>query len=360
MEVKIIKILVINPGSTSTKIAIFEDEKVTYEKNIQHEHHILDHLIDESGDVLGQQEYRIKVILEDLKLNSVSLDDIDATVGRGGRLKPLESGTYEVTKKVLDDVPYPLVHPALLGTLIAKQIGDEYGVKSYFVDPTCVDEVEDIAKITGIKDVKRRVYFHALNHKAIGRQLAFDLNKSYEHSNIIVAHMGGGISVGAHRNGRVVDLTTPANGEGPIAPQRAGQIDGTNLMELAFSGKYTKEEIQQLFTSKGGLKSLLGTDDLREVERMITSGDKEAELIFKALAYQIAKHIYSMGAILMGQIDGIALTGGLAYSDKLVEAIKEYCNKLAPVYVYAGENEMLALAQGVIRISNNNEKIKIY
>ncbi|HEK85619.1 MAG TPA: butyrate kinase, partial [Candidatus Aminicenantes bacterium] len=282
--------------------------------------------------------------------------------GRGGLLRPIPSGTYLVTQKMLEDLKAEVqgAHASNLGAMIAHSIASELNIPAYIVDPVVVDEMEEIAKITGLPMIRRRSILHALNQKKVARQAAKDLGQPYEELNLIVVHLGGGISVGAHQKGRVVDVNNALNGDGPFAPERAGSLPAADLVELCFSGKYAKAEIKKLLAGKGGIVAHLGTNDMRVVEEMVKNGDPKATLIIQAMAYNVAKWIGVMATVLQGEVDGIVLTGGLAYYGYFVNLIKERCSFIAPFYIYPGEDEMRALLEGALRVWRGEEKAKIY
>ncbi|MGC8721388.1 MAG: butyrate kinase [Caldisericaceae bacterium] len=352
------RILVINPGSTTTKIAIFEDEKQIFSNNIAHSEAELAQF----KKISDQFEFRKSIVLKTIEKEGFSLQSFDAIAARGGNTHPLESGVYVVNEKMVEDLlslRYG-AHPSNLAAPIAFEIAKLISKQAFTVDPVIVDEMEPIAKICGIKGIEREAKDHPLNQKAAAREAAKSLGKSYEDCNFIVAHLGGGISVASHRKGRIIDVNNALNGDGPFSPERSGNIPNIALVDLCFSGKYSREEILKMLAGKGGLVSHLGTNSLIEVTDMIENGNTYASLVFEAMCYQIAKEIGMHAAVLKGKVDGIVLTGGLANSLKLVEKVKEYVSFIAPVYVYAGEHEMEALAKGVLRVARGEEKSKIY
>lgn len=348
MENKAFRILAINPGSTSTKIGVFDGEKCIVEKVIRHSREELDTCGGEG--VYGQKDLRRKLVFETLVENGIPLDSLDAAVGRAARLPPMQSGTYTINAALMDAVPDPLPSPGLLGMIIAKELGDQLGIPSYIVDPANVDEFWELSRVTGIPDIERVSSFHTLNHKAVGRRAAAQMGKDYNDCRLIIAHMGGGMSIAAHLNGRVVDSTHGNNGEGPFTPERAGYVPGLQLVKLCFSGKYTPDELENFFVRRGGMLLLLGTTDMRDVERRVQSGDENARLIFDAMAYNVAKTIGSMYAVLSCDVDAIVLTGGLAHSERFCNRIIDRVGKMARVIVYPGEDELLSMAQGVLRV----------
>ncbi len=355
---EIYRLLIINPGSTSTKIAIFDNEKPVLEETLRHSNEELAPF----GTIIEQYEFRKNVILDTLNANGINITKLSAVVGRGGLLKPLQSGTYRVNSKMLDDLRHrPMGHHASnLGAIIAHEIASQLGIPAFIVDPVVVDEMDEIARISGMPEIERISLLHALNQKAVGRRAAADLNRKYEDLNLIIAHLGGGISVGAHRKGRVVDVNNALDGEGPFSPERAGGLPIDGLIKLCYSGKYTLDEIKKKITGKGGLVAYLGTNDGREVVRMIEEGNKKAELVYKAMAYQVAKEIGACAAVLEGKVDAVCLTGGLAYDKHLTGWIKERVEFIGDVRIYPGEDEMIALAEGGLRVLREEEDAREY
>lgn len=353
-------VLAINPGSTSTKIAVFVNEVCETEVVIRHSKEDLLPYQRPDRDVMGQKEMRRRLVEQALAEKQIPLERLDAVVGRAGRLPPMPGGTYQVTEDLLQDVPHPLVHPALLGALIAKDLGDALGIPSFFVDPTVVDELSDIARITGIPEISRGVIFHALNHKAVARRYAAEHGTRYEDTNLIIAHMGGGISIAAHKNGLAVDVTNASNGEGPMSPERAGMVPGIPLVDLCFSGNYTHQEMRRFFTQRGGLNAYLGHSDFRKCSEGWAEGKQPEKNLFEAMAYQVSKHICSMAAILDGKVDAVILTGGLAYSKDFIKLIEQRVRFLGDVVVYPGEDELLSLAQGALRVLRGEEEARRY
>ncbi|MCQ2280397.1 MAG: butyrate kinase [Bacteroidales bacterium] len=352
-------ILAINPGATSTKISIFEGENNVFTKNIKHSVEDLSQF----PTIADQYDYRKKSALEELKEQNIALEDIAIVMGRGGLIKPLTSGAYrvnELMKKHLME-GYNGVHACNLGGLIADSVAQMIGLKeAYIADPVIVDEMDDIARISGHKDFERLSIFHALNQKAIARTYAKDMGKKYEDLNLIVAHMGGGISVGAHRHGRVVDVNQALEGEGPFSPERSGTLPMDQVIKACYSGKYTFEEMRKVIVGKGGLVSYLGTNDAYEVEKRALAGDKYADLIERAMAYQIGKQIASNAAVLEGKVDAILLTGGIAYGKPIVGHIKRHVEWIAPVAVYPGEDEMASMAMNARMILEGTIEVKDY
>lgn len=352
------KILTINPGSTSTKIAVFENEELLYERTLRHS----SEEIGRYSKVTDQLEFRKEVIEKSLEEASLKISDLDAVVGRGGLLKPIIGGTYKVCEDMIEDLKKGVLgqHASNLGGIISKEIADEVSIPSYIVDPVVVDEMEDVARISGIPEISRISIFHALNQKAIGRRAAKDMGKKYEDCNFIIVHMGGGITVGAHRKGRVIDNTNGLDGEGPFSPERSGGLPVGDLTRLCYKGELSKEEIEKRIKGNGGVAAYLGTNDIREVEEMISKGDKKAELIYNAMVYQICKEIGAYATVLKGNVDLIILTGGIAYSSKIEDMIKCRVKFISDVKSYPGEDEMIALAQGALRVLTGKEKALSY
>ncbi|AZR73444.1 butyrate kinase [Anoxybacter fermentans] len=352
------KILVVNPGSTSTKIAVYEDENEIFKTNITHSREELAPY----EKITDQLPLRKKVILNALKEHGIKISELDAVSGRGGLLWPIPGGTYTVNEKMLEDLKVGVQgqHASNLGGLIAYEIAKEAGGKAFIVDPVIVDEMEPVARYSGIPEIKRKSIFHALNQKAMGRKVAKELGKEYEECNFVIAHMGGGVSVGAHSKGRVIDVNNALDGEGPFSPNRSGGVPVGDLVKMCFSGKYTQEEILKKIVGEGGLVAYLNTTDLRKVEEWIETGDEDAYLIFRAMAYQIAKEIGSAATVLKGQVDAIILTGGMAHSERLTKMISERVSFIAPVKICAGENELEALALGALRVLRGEERAREY
>ncbi len=352
------RILVINPGSTSTKLAVFDDNSEVFKENISHPVNELSKF----EKIIDQYEFRKDVIIKVLSNAQFDLKQFSAIVGRGGLLKPIPSGTYLVNELMIETLKKGEYgeHASNLGAILAKSIAEPLGIPAYIVDPVVVDEMEEIARFSGLPQLKRKSIFHALNQKAVGRRAAEELSKKYEECNFIIAHLGGGISVGAHRKGKVVDVNNALNGDGPFTPERSGGLPAWDLVKLSISGQYTKDEIKKMITGKGGVVAYLGTNDMREVEKKVMEGDKRYKLVFEAMAYQVAKEIASLSAVLSGNVDAIILTGGLAYSEIFTNWIIERVKFIAKVLVYGGEDEMKALALGALRVLKGEEKVKLY
>lgn len=342
------KLLIINPGSTSTKIGVYEGEKEILEETLRHSaEEILKY-----DTIFDQLDFRKKVILKVLKEKGIDINELDAVVGRGGMLKPIEGGTYEVNEAMVEDLKIGVQgpHASNLGGILSNEIAKEIGKRAFIVDPVVVDEMEDVARLSGVPELPRKSKFHALNQKAVAKRYAKEHNTSYEDVNLIVVHMGGGVSVGAHRKGRVIDVNNALDGDGPFSPERAGGVPSGELLEMCFSGKYSKEEVYKKLVGKGGFVAYANTNDARDLIKLSQEGDEKGSLIFNAFIYQIAKEIGSMAVVLDGEVDAIVLTGGIAYSDYVTNAINKKVKWIAPMVVYGGEDELLALAQGAIRV----------
>ncbi|MEG1311813.1 MAG: butyrate kinase [Romboutsia sp.] len=355
---KSFKILTINPGSTSTKIAVFNNEELIFEKVLRHDAEE----IGKYNKILDQLQFRKEAVKEALIESKVKINELSAVVGRGGLLKPIKGGTYIVNEAMIEDLKIGVLgeHASNLGGIIAKEIGDISNIPSYIVDPVVVDEMNEIAKISGIPEIYRKSIFHALNQKATARRASKELGIPYNQCNFIVAHMGGGISVGAHQKGIVIDVANALDGEGPFSPERSGGLPVGDLINMCFSGDYSKKDMKSKIKGSGGLIAYLDTNDIREVEHKIECGDKKAELVYKAMAYQISKEVGACATVLKGKVDAILLTGGIAYSNKFTSIIKENVEFISQVRIYPGEDEMIALAEGGLRILNNEECPKIY
>lgn len=350
-------VLVINPGSTSTKVAIFKDGNNIIQKNLSHS----TEEISKFEKITDQFEYRMNIILDWLKEEGIEKESLAAIVGRGGLLKPMPGGTYIVTDAMIEDLKIGVQgeHASNLGGIIANGIAKDQGIQAFIVDPVAVDEFDDIARISGLLELPRKSLVHALNIKAIARRAAADMGKSMEDVNLIIAHLGGGISIVPMTEGKIID-TNNANDGGPFSPERAGGVPVGDIVKLCFSGKYTQGELKKLTVGKAGLVGYLGTNDAREVEKMIADGDKKAKLIYDAMAYQIAKEIGSMATVLFGKVDAIVLTGGIAYSKLLCESVEKRVGFISKFLAYPGEDEMLALSEGAFRILKGEEKPRIY
>lgn len=351
-------ILVINPGSTSTKVAVYAGTKEIHSKNVEHPAQEL------AKFDLTSEQFDLRREAIEAWLDSLPFEDrkFTAIAGRGAPLKPLKGGTYTISKQMLDDVTKSTYsnHASNLGAILADYFAKKHAIPAYITDPITTDNFTDIACISGVPEIKRKCRSHCLNIKAMGRAEAAKLGKRLDEVNFVVAHMGGGISVAALEKGRVVDVNDGLLGMGPFSPDRAGALPIGGVLELCYSGKFTKDELIKKFSKESGLIAYLGTSDLREVEKMIAGGDEKAALIFDAMCYQIAKEIGACAAVLKGDVQGIILTGGMAHSEKLRNTIGQYVKFIAPVVNAAGEFEMVALAEGAIRALNNEETVQVY
>ena len=356
----VFRILVINPGSTSTKIAVFDNDKEVFKKTLNHKPEELAPF----KELIDQFEFRKNIVGKALEENDIPLDSLDAIVSRGGLLRPVPSGVFEINQNMLADLKDPSicgrVHASNLGAFIAKSIADELHIPCYVADPVTVDEMEDIARISGVPGIVRQSLFHALNIRAIARKTAKKLDKAFDDCNFIAAHMGGGISIAAIKQGKVIDVNNALLGMGPFSPQRAGALPLSGVIDLCFSGKYTKAEIEKIFTKSSGLIGYLGTDNDIEIEKEIDNGNEEYRQILEAMAYQVSKEIGAYATVLKGKVDAIFLTGGLAYDKYLTGWIKERTAFIAPIYLFPGESEMEALAEACLRVLMGTEKTKIY
>lgn len=353
------KILVINPGSTSTKIAVFEDARPIFLKTLKHttdELKAFDKIID-------QLQFRKDLMLRELNSEQIDLSQIKIVIGRGGMIKPVESGVYLVNDRMKEDLRQGILgeHASNLGGLIADEIARELpNAKAYIADPVVVDELQELARITGHPLFKRKSIFHALNQKAIARAYAQSIHKNYEDMNLVVAHLGGGISVGTHHKGRVIDVNQALDGEGPMSPERSGSLPAGDLVKACFSGEYQYKDLYKMITGEGGYMAYFGTNDAYKVEMMAKSNNPEANLIQNALGYQVSKFIGASAVVLEGKVDAIILTGGLANNKTVTEFISQHVSFIAPVLVYPGEDEMKALAMNAALILNNQIECKQY
>ncbi len=352
------KILSINPGATSTRVALYLNETPLRVEVIRHSPED----ISSFKSTLDQLNYRKELVLKFLEGNKVKVTELSAVVGRGGPFKPLESGTYRVNEKMLSDIKVGNVqadHPSNLGALIAHEMVRGTNVPAFIVDPVSVDEFIPQARISGLPQIKRKSLSHALNMKMVARKAAKSLGKKYEELNLVIVHLGSGISVSSHLKGRMIDVNN-ANDMGPFSPQRTGALPVTGLAKLCFSEKYTQKEMIELLTKKGGLLAHLGTDNVEEVEKKIDEGDQKAKLVYDAMVYQIAKEIGAMATTLDGNVDAIVLTGGIANSKNLTNTITQKVKSIAPILVFPGEDEMEALTLGALRVISGEEKAKEY
>jgi len=353
------RILAINPGSTSTKIAVYQGDKSVFLKNIKHSNEELAQF----NSISEQFEFRKDIILKEMVDAEIMIDLIEAVVGRGGLVKPIESGVYLVDEKLKADLRVGVLgeHASNLGGLIADNIAQSLpNAKAYIADPVVVDEMIDVARVSGHPEFERISIFHALNQKAVSRAFALTVDKNYEDLNIIVAHLGGGISVGAHLKGRVIDVNNALDGEGPFSPERSGTLPSGALAKLCFSGDVTLDEVKKMIKGEGGLVAHMGTNDAYEIELKAKDGDAKAQLIQDAMAYQVGKSIGAAAASLKGEVDGIILTGGIAHNGDLVNYVKEMVSFIAPVIVYPGEDEMKALAMNGYMVLRGDVEPKRY
>ncbi|MFB6342554.1 butyrate kinase [Saccharicrinis sp. FJH62] len=353
------KILVINPGSTSTKISVFSDTDEVFTITIRHSAIELEPY----QKISDQYAFRKEVIVNTLKNKGFELDKFNAIVGRGGLIRPVVSGTYEVTERLLSDLKKGVMgeHASNLGGIISSELAKSIpNCKAYISDPVVVDELEPVARVSGHPLFERKSIFHALNQKATARKYARETGRKYEDLNLVVAHMGGGITIGAHKKGRVIDVNNGVDGYGPFSPERAGTIPAGDLAKLCFEGRYTLYEVKRMLNGQGGLMAHLGTNQAHLVQKKAQEGDPKSNLILSAMAYQVGKEIGSMSSVLEGDVDAILLTGGIANNTYVVDRIMKMVKNFAPVKIYPGEEEMRALAENTLRILNNEEECKIY
>ena len=353
-----VKSLIINPGSTSTKIGVFEDETLLFEETLRHS----TEEIAQYASIVDQKDFRKQIILDLLKEKDFDIRSLQVIVGRGGMLKPIPGGTYAVSDDLLHDLKIGKQgqHASNLGGILAREFGDEIGVPSYIVDPVVVDELMPIARYSGVPELPRTSVFHALNQKAVAKRYAKEKGVSYESLNLIVVHMGGGVSVGAHEKGRVIDVFNALDGDGAFSPERAGAVPSGALIRMCFSGEYTEKEVYKKIVGGGGFNAYLGTNDMRDVAKMIDEGDTHADEVREAFILQVCKNIGSMSCVLKGKVDAIIVTGGIAYNKAVVDKMEERAGFIAPFTVYPGEDELLALAQGALRVLNGEEKAMEY
>lgn len=345
------KIFAINPGATSTKIGLYEDDKEIFAETVRH----YKDDIQKFKTTIDQLDMRVSLIKGFLKDKHITLDDIDVFVARGGPFKALKSGTYTIDSNMLSDVRNGKVladHVSNLGCLIAHELAS--GKPAYIVDPVSVDEFDDIARVSGLEGMERKSLSHALNMKMVAKKWAKE-NKPYNEANLIIVHLGTGISISAHCNGMMIDVNN-ANDEGPFSPQRTGGLPVTQLAKLCFSGKYQADEIKAILTKKGGLYSYFNTDSVPEIMEMMDKGDEKAKLILHAMMYQVSKQIGAMATVLEGKVDAVIVTGGIAYNEPLTDIIKERCSFISDIVIYPGEDELYALVQGALRVIDNEEQ----
>ena len=350
-------ILVINPGSTSTKIAVYDDTKPMLLRSIQHTPEELEKF----EEITDQFEFRKQIVINELKRMNVPFD-FAAVIGRGGLAKPVAGGVYEINQKMLDDTRAAIhKHACDLGCIISYEIAKDIpGCRSFIADPGVVDELNDYARISGSPLMNRICIWHALNQRAIARRFANEIGKEYEDLNLIICHLGGGISVAAHDHGRAVDANNALDGEGPFSPERAGSLPAADLIRLCFSGKYTEAQLLKRIAGQAGLNAHLGTNDMKELEKRIEEGDEHVKLIVDAMIYHTAKNIAAESAVLCGKIDAILLTGGLARSQYIIKRLRQRIDFLAPTYCYPGEDEMEALANNAWEVLQGHREAKVY
>ena len=350
------KVLVINPGATSTKIAVFDEDKQVFKKGIDHSAQELDQF----DRVIDQADYRQKAILDAVAESGYQLSDFDAVCGRGGLYRAIPSGTYAVSDAVMRDVeqaPYG-EHPSNLGAYLAKKLGDMVGSPAFFVDPVCVDEMTEVAHVSGFREFRRQSLFHALNQKATARKAAEQMGKRYEDVKLIVCHLGGGVSVAAHDHGRVVDVFNVKD-EGAMGLDRGGSLPVNALINYCYSGK-SKEEVKRIFGRQSGMFSYVGTTDFREICAKVVEGDPKFVQAYEALVYQLAKDIGAMAAVLHFDVDAIVYTAGMAYEEFFCNDISKYVAKLAPIIRLPGEEEMRSLAEGALRVLHGEQEAGVY
>ncbi len=353
-----VKSLIINPGSTSTKIGVFEDETLLFEETLRHS----TEEIAQYATIVDQKDFRKNIIISLLKEKDFDINSLNMVVGRGGMLKPIPGGTYAVSDDLLEDLKIGKQgqHASNLGGILAREIGDSIGVPSYIVDPVVVDELEPISRYSGVPELPRTSVFHALNQKAVAKRYAKEQGKDYTSLNLVVVHMGGGVSVGAHKAGKVIDVFNALDGDGAFSPERAGAVPSGALIKMCFSGQYSEKEVYKKIVGGGGFNAYCGTNDMRDVDKMVDGGDAKAKEIRDAFILQVSKDIGSMACVLKGQVDRIIVTGGIAYGADVVAALKERAEWIAPFTVYPGEDELLALVQGGLRVLNGEEKAMTY
>lgn len=354
-------IIAVNPGSTSTKIAVYRNKECIFEENIKHSTEDLAPF----EKITDQFEFRKKAILNRICGDGCKIEKerVRVIMGRGGLCRPIESGVYKVNEKMKYDLVHSPIgeHASNLGAFIAEDLAKEFPNSVALIsDPVVVDEMDEVAHVGGHPLFPRKSVFHALNQKATARRHATAIGKKYEELNLIVVHLGGGISIGAHRGGRVVDVNHAIGGEGPFSPERSGGVSVVDAVRAAFSGKYTEKEFSKMLIGQGGLAAHLGTNNAYEVEQRVKNGDAHAALIYEAMAYQVAKFIGSMSVALKGHVHGILITGGIAYDKWFVEKLQEYAGRIGPFFIYPGENEMEALAMNALRVIRGELEVKEY
>ena len=352
------KIFTLSPGSTSTKLAVFDGEERLFKTNIQHDPEKLKSF----SKVSDQKPYRVETILKELEKNHIQIEEMDAFAAYSGGLVSTSGGIFPVNKKMLEDCTSGrlMEHPAILGAQIIDEFAKKTGKPAYLVNPPDVDEFEDIARLTGIKGVYRESHVHVLNQKETAMRAAKELGKKYEECNLIVCHVGGGLSITAQRQGKIVDGNDVLNGDGPMAPNRSGNVPVMPIVKMCYSGQYTLQQMKEKISKTGGLVALLGTDNMLEIKERIQKGDRWAALVYENFAYQLAKYIGSYACVMEGKVDAIVMTGGGSNDEQFIENVKKYAGWIAPFIVYGGDFEMEALASGAIRALNKEEKLKEY
>ncbi len=352
------RIFTLSPGSTSTKLAVFDGEKLQFKANVQHDPEKLKSF----ARVSEQKPYRVETILKELGDNGISIKDMDAFAAYSGGLESTPGGIFPVNEKILEDCSSGrlMEHPAILGAQIIGAFAEETGKPAYLVNPPDVDEFDDVARLSGIKGIYRESHVHVLNQKEVAMRAARQLGKKYEDCCFVVCHVGGGLSITAQKNGRIVDGNDVLNGDGPMAPNRSGYVPLLPVIKMCFSGRYTEREMKTMVSKTGGLVSLLGTDNMLEIEGRIARGDKWAKLVFDNFAYQLAKYIGSYACVLEGKVDAVVMTGGVSNDEAFISLVKKYAGWIAPFIVYGGDFEMEALASGAVRALSGEEELKEY
>lgn len=352
------KILVIDPGSTSTKCGIYLNETPIITKSIKH---TLEELTSFNG-IPNQKEFRKKFVMDTIAESGIGLNELDVVIGRGGLVKKISSGVYEINPKMVKDALYDPYgqHACNLGPTIAYEIAQEAGIKAYTADPATMNDMPEVAQLTGLPEIRRVSTFHALNQRAMARKYAEQQGIPYKEMSLIVAHMGGGISIGVHKNGQVIDVNNGLDGDGPFSPERAGSLPSMQMAELCYSGKYTLREMTNKIAGEGGIFAYIGTNDMLEVERRCLNGDEDAMLLSDAMSYNIGKWIGASAAVLHGKVDAIILTGGIAYDKLVCDYITKMVSFIAPVVIMPGENELEALAMNAYRVMTGKIEPKVY
>lgn len=352
------KIFTLSPGSTSTKLAVFDGEERLFKANVQHDTEKLKTF----ARVSDQLPYRVETIMEELKNNNIDIKDMDAFAAYSGGLESTTTGIFPVNAKILDDCSSGrlMEHPAILGAQIINAFAVETGKPAYLVNPPDADEFDDVSRISGIKGIHRESHIHVLNQKEVAIRAAAQLGKKYDECNFIVCHVGGGLSIAAHKHGKIVDGNDVLNGDGPISPNRSGYVPLLPVIKMCYSGKYTLDEMKAKVSKTGGLLGLVGTDNMLEIKDRIAKGDQWAELIYRAFAYNLAKYIGSYACVLEGKVDGIVMTGGVSNDKDFIENVRKYAGWIGEIIVLAGDFEMEALANGAIRALNGEEELLEY